>query len=456
MADTSSHFVDSAEYAGYKQSIEGRVREVLRRKMTQPVLFVGSRLSRRYADSPDWHGLLAEVSSSNPNLKEYNYYRQSGSSQERIGTVLAASFYEYAWGEGRPYFPDHLFKNDSKEIFFKHIVCDIIGKYIFEYSSLPEQYQQEIDLLAKIRPNTIVTTNYDQILESIFSDYSAVIGEDVLTVQPFWVGKIYKIHGSVSMPDTLVATEHDYNDFIENKKYLSAKLLTYFIEHPILFIGYSIDDRNIKLILQDIDKILSRNNIGLDNIYFLKYCPNIQSSDLKREEVISLSQDRSVRVNCISAEDFRWVFELFSEPTTLNGVDPNILNNLMSRMYHLVRTDIPQRKIDYSFETIEKAAENSDELASLLGITPLENDNLSTVYRHTFGDLKNQLGINQHKLHQLFKTLKDAGYDIKATDNKYHQWISTGKNGIHKYSDDALVLLGRVINKLPWDIGSLP
>ncbi|OWL93402.1 hypothetical protein CBQ26_19980 [Deinococcus indicus] len=424
MAKGKLNFEKSEEYLGYRSGITSRVREVLRQKMTQPVLFVGSGLSRRYSDAPDWHGLLSAVSSNNPLLRDYNYYKQSGQTQEQIGTTLASSFYEYAWSDGKSEFPDHLFNSRYKEIFFKHTICEVIKSFIFDHDSLSSEYQEEIVLLRHIRPNTVITTNYDCILESIFDNYSSIIGEDVLTVQPFWVGKIYKIHGSVSAPESIIATIDDYNEFIDTKKYLSAKLLTYFIEHPILFVGYSIDDRNIKLILQDIDLILSKNNIGMDNIYFLKYESEISSKDLKREEVIFLSEDRSIRVNCIVAKDFRWVFQLFGEQTTLSGVDPNLLNNLMSRMCQLVRTDIPQRKIDYSFETISKAADDQDELASLLGITPLEEDNLSTLFRFSFNDIKRELGINQHILQRLFKTIfENTGMDIKSTDNKYHQYI---------------------------------
>ncbi len=47
-------------------------------------------------------------------------------------------------------------------------------------------------------------------------------------------------------PLSLVLTQGDYEAFETDKKYLSAKLLTYFAEHPLLFIGYGANDPNIR------------------------------------------------------------------------------------------------------------------------------------------------------------------------------------------------------------------
>ncbi|MCV5737918.1 SIR2 family protein, partial [Escherichia coli] len=72
-------------------------------------------------------------------------------------------------------------------------------------------------------------------------------------------GEILKMHGCSSQYETIVLTAEDYTDFNKRKKYLSAKLLTYFAEHPLFFFGYSATDTNIKGILSDIDEILAPN-----------------------------------------------------------------------------------------------------------------------------------------------------------------------------------------------------
>ncbi|WP_369823870.1 SIR2 family protein [Collimonas sp. OK242] len=39
-------------------------------------------------------------------------------------------------------------------------------------------------------------------------------------------------------PESIVINDADYEKFSEDHKYSSAKLLTYFIERPLIFIGY--------------------------------------------------------------------------------------------------------------------------------------------------------------------------------------------------------------------------
>ncbi|MEK8199495.1 SIR2 family protein [Lysinibacillus sp. FSL M8-0134] len=73
-----------------------------------------------------------------------------------------------------------------------------------------------------------------------------------------WIGEIFKIHICVSDNNEIILNEEDYDVIIHKKKYLSAKLLPFFSEHPFLFIGYSANDKNIQSILSDIDELISK------------------------------------------------------------------------------------------------------------------------------------------------------------------------------------------------------
>src|SRR5699024_8957235 len=88
------------------------------------------------------------------------------------------------------------------------------------------------------------------------------------------IGEIFKIHGSTSEYMDLVFNEEDYELFLQKKKYLSAKLLTFFAEHPLLFIGYSANDKNIQRILTAIAEIIYYDGNLIPNIYFLEYNKN--------------------------------------------------------------------------------------------------------------------------------------------------------------------------------------
>lgn len=50
------------------------------------------------------------------------------------------------------------------------------------------------------------------------------------------VAEVYKIHGSVLNPQSIVINENDYKEFKEHKEYLAAKLLTIFMEYPIVIL----------------------------------------------------------------------------------------------------------------------------------------------------------------------------------------------------------------------------
>lgn len=103
-------------------------------------------------------------------------------------------------------------------------------------------------------------------------------------------------------------TAEDYEVFDRTKKYLSAKLLTYFAEHPLLFVGYSATDENIKNVLYDMSRMFTPTNALIPNIYLLQWDEDLnEASEPAREHVIEVGDDINVRIKSIYANDFRWV-----------------------------------------------------------------------------------------------------------------------------------------------------
>lgn len=173
--------------------------------------------------------------------KDYAYYKQQYRGDYlKIGEEFAKIYREWAWGSGHNRFPKNLFNETiSADAYIKFAIAEYLRALPPKADkSMMAALAEEIVSIKNIRPHAIITTNYDQFLETAFPEYQPVIGQQIIQGANLSVGEIFKIHGCVSDPNSLVFTEGDYAQFIKRKKYLSAKLLTFFSEHPLLFIGY--------------------------------------------------------------------------------------------------------------------------------------------------------------------------------------------------------------------------
>ncbi|WP_259273665.1 SIR2 family protein, partial [Klebsiella pneumoniae] len=93
-------------------------------------------------------------------------------------------------------------------------------------------------------------------------DYKVYTGQnELLFSNPQSIAEIYKIHGSAHKPKSLVLTDYDYADFNLKNPYLAAKLITIFVEHPVVFLGYSLSDKNISDLLSAISVCIGSENL---------------------------------------------------------------------------------------------------------------------------------------------------------------------------------------------------
>ncbi|HGE4486332.1 TPA: SIR2 family protein, partial [Escherichia coli] len=130
---------------------------------------------------------------------------------------------------------------------------------ILSTTLIKEEKNDEIAELIKMRKNigSIITTNYDTLIEQFF-EFEPLIGNSILLSNPY--GSVYKIHGCVSAPSELTITEEDYDYFDNKYELIRAQLLSLFIHNPVIFIGYSISDRNIQQILKTIFSYVPTNS----------------------------------------------------------------------------------------------------------------------------------------------------------------------------------------------------
>lgn len=241
---------------------------------TIPFLFVGSGISRRYYNLPNWETLLKHFSSliGNNDLKFSQYINKTGGDFPKIGTLLEQEFNEW-WFEN----PNNFKLSD------KSMSCILSGgspfkcaisEYLKSNSITVPKYAEEIKKFTEISSKHIagfITTNYDDFIEKHSDSYKLYSNQDELLFSPLQnIGEIYKIHGTLDDPPSIIITERDYNIFTSKSKYLTAKLLTIFVEYPIIFLGYSLRDPNMQQIISNICDCLTEDKLNtLSNRFFI-------------------------------------------------------------------------------------------------------------------------------------------------------------------------------------------
>ncbi|MDI9875045.1 SIR2 family protein [Flectobacillus rivi] len=245
-----------------KSQFETEFESHLKSFNTSPFLFIGSGFSSRYINSEGWASLLGNVCNEIGLPNNFHYYNSKSTNDlPQVATYMAEDLFE-DWWKNQKFNGSRIdFQQSSinKESPFKYEICKYLKK---NTHTIQEEYKDEYSLIKKINIEGIITTNWDNLLENTFPNFNVFVGqENLIFNNSIDVGEIYKIHGCISNPNSLVVTKNDYNIFHEKNPYLAAKLLTIFMEHPIIFLGYKIGDSNIHQILSSIIKILDEHNI---------------------------------------------------------------------------------------------------------------------------------------------------------------------------------------------------
>lgn len=449
-----------SNYAQYQDEVKADVAATLAKMQCQPILFVGSGFSLRYGSGPTWETLLTELAVDCPLIdKDFAYYKQKYSGDlPKVGSVFAEDYFEWAWSTvGKKQFPTELYSaNVPRDAYLKHAAAQRLANLS---SSGGNDLQAELLALKELSPHAVITTNYDNLLEPLFPGYEVVVGQNVFRQSALVVGEIFKIHGSISDPRSMVLTKEDYDAFERDKKYLSAKLLTYFAEHPLLFIGYSASDPNIKSILYDMSRMFTPTTALMPNIYILQWDKKQNASSYPaHDHVLEVGDDITVRVKSISANSFEWVYRAFGVGGTLENVDLKALRSLAHRMHNLIRTDVPTKNAKVNYDSLEHAISTEAAFANLFGITNLGDPAAANAaHPYTSAMLAKQLALpHWTATNKLIARVKnEKGFDMKASDNMYHVQIKIGQaesSKTRKYSDAAVGVLKKVRDEQPYEI----
>ena len=101
-------------------------------------------------------------------------------------------------------------------------------------------------------PHHIITTNYDSLLEdstAINSQLYAVVSKDSDLLSKANDRYIIKMHGDLELKDTIVLKESDYIDYEQKHPLISTFIRSLLVNHTFVFLGYSLNDYNLNLII---------------------------------------------------------------------------------------------------------------------------------------------------------------------------------------------------------------
>ncbi|RYE17433.1 MAG: SIR2 family protein [Sphingobacteriaceae bacterium] len=432
------------------------VQSVLEDFDCQPVLFIGSGISRRYLGLPDWEGLLRHLLAKSDAFPAYEYLSQKfGDDKIHIGSAVSDLIFDWAWKAGKNKFEQDTFKSSSKSIFIKSLIADYLSS--FDLSSLSgdkAEFAEELEALHHIRPHAVITTNYDGLAEQIFYNYKPIVGNDVIRYDMNAFGEIFHIHGSISDPKTIVITDEYYSNWFEDSKYIAARLLTYFAEHPVFIFGYGLGDFNVKRIIADVGRLVADTSGLISNVVQVIWDPNQPSDQILTDYAVVSGEDQ-YRIKVLRTNSLLGIFKEMHARHELKNVNPELLRALAARILKLTRHDIPNGSVEVSYGTLEGIAADEKKLPSLLGLTSIENINQDYPFISTM--IAKEIGVKgPNQINKLFsQILEETGYDIKESDNYYHCRVKTGTKDSsfsRKYSHAAVALLKAVKNGEKYNI----
>lgn len=318
------------------------IKEFVGKYTNYPVFFVGTGLSLRYLEnSLSWDKLLERICfDCTGNSETYldikaRFCNNGVFKYDEIASEIERLFNSYIEKnrDGRFKFINDLFyenmRNGLKISRFKLYIAHIFMNPVYRATD-------ELSILKKARKNisSIITTNYDCMLEDIF-EFEPLIGNDILMSNPY--GSLYKIHGSVDQPDKIIITHEDYDCFTTRYELIRAQLLSLFIHHPIIFIGYSVGDKNIKDILKTIfTYVESESDIAnrvRDNFLLVEYEPGSNNHEVVEHD-IDMEGFSTIRINKIKTDDYASIYECISNlQLPVSAMDIRKVQNVVKDIY---------------------------------------------------------------------------------------------------------------------------
>lgn len=255
----------------------------------------------------------------------------------------------------------------SCKIYYNTDECLKIPQYYFnefgekEYNNkLHEIFQERLEpnpidyLVLELDPKHIITTNYDNLLETTANNisktpYSKVASDRELALAPN-NNLIIKMHGEL---DTIVLKERDYDTYSNNFKLIETFVKGLIATNTILFVGFSAEDANVRKLFQWIHDILGNtcqpayllNTDSYKNSSKSKEEKRVKFEYLKEMGIYSLYYDEITNdINDFVTDD---VIQEYTNRYNLQPLPNGHGERLFKLLYFIQRKNITNQNSEY-------------------------------------------------------------------------------------------------------------
>lgn len=294
------------------------IKEFISKYHTHPVLFIGTGMSMRYLQkSYSWKSLLEQITVDLTGNDELflNIDSRLNSDFPKMASEIENLFNRKLEEDRHGKFKDindSFFDNKRKGI--DNSRFKIYISRLFADNSFKPEMLEEIKVLKTTRKNisSVITTNYDNLIEQVFQ-FDPLVGNNILMSNPY--GAVYKIHGSIEDPSSIIITDEDYKKFDTKYELIRAQLLSLFMHNPIIFMGYSLTDENIKKLLHTIFSYVNSDSETAEkirnNFLIIERGKGSDSAEVIPFDIVV--DNKSIRVNKIKTDNFTAVYQALSE-----------------------------------------------------------------------------------------------------------------------------------------------
>jgi len=222
--------------------VDKRLIEAARQRNLVPLLGAGISRQANKSAFPNWRQLLDFLLS---RALTKNYIKKAEGNE--ISRLLDKGQYLMVAEQLRYKLPTDEYSSLLKEAFPLDAEPTEIHKAIF-----------------RLHPPLILTTNYDVLIEDAYakvygktanvqtyrgsSEVQQSLQNRQLTDRPI----IFKVHGSIDDPLSIILTEQDYRKLIYQETGYRTVLSAIFITHVVLMMGFSFSDRELILLLENL------------------------------------------------------------------------------------------------------------------------------------------------------------------------------------------------------------